>query len=608
MMKTINHRRNNKGAMIIFTCFLIGIIALPMIGMFTFEVVRATTIREQLRTASQAAALAGAAKLASSDNTDPIKTHNEAIQAALEAFRANAISEFSLTAATKAGSINYAPPADQAGVYIELLDPNSTPPNKPVSIGDTNGRIVHVVGLFGLKPVFGNFLGITGPFTVRADGSGRVPQLDIVLCFDVSGSIDDQTPVTFIKRFWNPGTSRIEYQTTTAKPGAPTPGGLAQGPLFDIVAPQPTGTGLNAHLPQTLSASSVSGTGRPLYFSPSLRGSPNSGSPPGNYPGGGSLGNQYTYTDLIVNINENADGSISLPWVSPNGFYYPNKETVLEAARGNLESVAVFNSARLNTVPELVTVAPNPGYQADYIANARKKIRPLYDAQEAAKEFFTIMNTNTEANFGFVSFSTSAGTSPGETVPANNISDNYPAGGVGNFPRPAIKLDKENTKYNEIINVIPTTVAYGNTNIGDALLKAKEQLVQEHRPGAKRAIVLFTDGQPTSPGAGGSPWSYARSIAQQIKDEGIPIYTIGLAQNSQVIPGECNILNDDPNKPVTYTDQFGVPQTYVPGGSNPGVSYIAGNGGKFFLVTSTANLRLTFENIARQLVQLVSVE
>lgn len=59
MMKTNNHRRNKKGAMIIFTCFLIGIIALPMIGMFTFEVVRATTIREQLRTASQAAALAG---------------------------------------------------------------------------------------------------------------------------------------------------------------------------------------------------------------------------------------------------------------------------------------------------------------------------------------------------------------------------------------------------------------------------------------------------------------------------------------------------------------------------------------------------------------------
>lgn len=600
--------RNRKGAMIIFTCFLIGIIALPMIGMFTFEVVRATTIREQLRSASQAAALAGAAKLASSDNVDPTATHNEAIQAALEAFRANAISEFTLTAATQANSADYTPPADQAGIYIELLDPNSSPPNQPVPVGDTNGRIVHVVGLFGLKPVFGTFLGINGPFTVRADGNGRVPQLDIVLCFDVSGSIDDQTPVSFIKRYWNSGTSRVEYQLINAKPGAPTPGGKAHGPIFDIIGPPATGTGLNAHLPQTLTASSTSGTSRKLYFSPSLRGTPNTGSPPGNYPGGGSTGDQFTYTDLIVNISENPDGSLSLPWTSPAGFYYPNKETIVEAARGNLESVAAFNSAQLSSVPELVTVAPQAGYQADYVANARKKIRPLYDAQEAAKQFFTIMNTNTEANFGFVSFSTSAGTSPTETVPANNISDNYPAGGVGDFPRPSVKLNKTNTKYTEILAAIPTTVAYGSTNIGDALLKAKEQLVQEHRPGAKRAIVLFTDGQPTAPGNGGNPWSYARNVAQQIKDEGIPIYTIGLAQNSQVIPGEVNILNDDPNKTITYTDQNGIPQSYTPGSSNPGVSHIAGNGGKFFLVTSTANLRLTFENIARQLVQLVSID
>lgn len=601
-------RRNQKGAMIIFTCFLIGLIALPIIGMFTFEVVRATAIREQLRSASQAAALAGAAKLASSDNTDPTTTHNDAITAAIQTFRANFINEFPLNAAVHTNDKHYNPPADEAGIFVELLDPNSTPPNQPVSIGDTNGRIVHVVGSFGLKPVFGTFLGINGPFTMLSEGNGRVPQLDLVLCFDVSGSIDDQTPVSFIKRYWNNTTSRIEYTLINAKPGAPTPGGMAHGPMFDIVGPPPTGTGLNAHLPQTLEASSSGGIQRKLTFSPSLRGTPNVGSPPGNYPAGGGLGNQYTYTDLIINISEGTGGVLNVPFTSPAGYYYPNIETVVEAARGNLENAVVFNNARLNTVPELATVSPQAGYQADYIQNARKKIRPLYDAQEAAKEFFTIMNTNTEANFGLVSFSTVAGTSPSETYQANNISGNYPAGGVGNFPRPAITLNKTDTKYNDVINALPTTVAYGATNIGDALLKAKDQLVAEHRPGARQAIVLFTDGQPTAPGSGGNPWSHARDAAHQIKNEGIPIYTIGLAQNSQVIPGECNILNSDPNQPVSYTDQFGNPQTYTPGPSNPGVSYIAGNKGKFFLVTSTAHLRLTFENIARQLVQLVRVQ
>jgi hypothetical protein len=72
------------------------------------------------------------------------------------------------------------------------------------------------------------------------------------------------------------------------------------------------------------------------------------------------------------------------------------------------------------------------------------------------------------------------------------------------------------------------------------------------------------------------------------KNKGIPIYTIGLAQVPSIIPGETQILNDTNNSPSTG-----------------GIAAIAGNGGKFWLVTSNANLRLTFENLARQLVQLV---
>ncbi|MBZ0187180.1 MAG: hypothetical protein K8F91_13110, partial [Candidatus Obscuribacterales bacterium] len=399
----VNSRRNQRGALIILVCFLIGIIALPMFGMFTFEIVRATAIREQLRSACQSAALAGAATLASSDDTDPLATHNAVIAAACQAFRANTISEFQLTSADQVATATHHPDSDKASIFIELLNPNSTPANQPVSLGDTKGRIVHVVGAFGLKPVFGEFLGITGPFTMRSDGHGRVPQLDIVLCFDVSGSIDDQTPVSFVKRYWHQGQARIRHELTTAKAGAPTPGGMAHGRLFDVIGPPPTGSGLNAHYPQTLEASS-SNCSRPLSFSNALRGPTNAGSPPGNYPGGGGTGNQFTYTDLVVNISEAGDGTLSLPWTSPAGFTYPNIETVVEAARGNLENGAVFSAARLDTVTELNTVTPTPGYQADYNSNARLKLRPIRDAQDAAQEFFTIMNTNTEAHFGFVSF------------------------------------------------------------------------------------------------------------------------------------------------------------------------------------------------------------
>lgn len=602
--KERTNRRSQRGALIIFLCFVMGLIVLPAIGLFSFECVRATVIREQLRSACQAASLAGAAKLASSDHLDPVTTHNEAIKAALETFRANGINEFPMNLAAHVGNASDNPASNQSSVFIQFLDPNSSPANQPVQIGDTNGRIVHVVGAFGLEPAFGKFLGLAGPYTLRADGDGRVPQLDIVLCFDVSSSIDDQTPVTFVKRYWNSSSNRIRYQVTTARAGAPTAGGMASGRLYDIVGPQPTGTGLNATYPQSLATAANGDHSRPLSFSPTLRGSTNVGSYPGNYPSG-STGNQYTFTDLVVNINEKPDATLQVPFVSPGGFSYPNLETVVEAARGNLESPATFSSAGLNTVSELSSITPTAGYRADYYACARKKLRPIADAQDAAQQFFTIMNTNTEANFGFVSFSTAAGNSPSETQFGNNISDNYTQGGSGKFPRPTIFLQTTQTNYNTILNVIPTTLAYGSTNIGDALLRAKDMLVANHRPGARRAIVLFTDGQPTA--GGSNPWTHARNIAYQIKNEGIPIYTIGLAQNNRVIPGECNILNDDPNRTVSYTDTTGNPQTYTPGPSNPGVSYIAGNKGKFFLVTNSANLRLTFENIARQLVQLVKV-
>ncbi|MBX3138498.1 VWA domain-containing protein [Candidatus Obscuribacterales bacterium] len=599
-------RRNQRGALIILMCFVLGLVALPMIGLLTFEVSRAMAIREQLRSDCQAAALAGAARLASSDNTDTLQTHQDVVAAAVQAFRANSINEYTLTGAHQVQTTSDNPAKNEASIYVRLLDPNSSPPNQPVELGNPNGRIVQVVGAFGLTPAFGTFLGITGPYTLRSEGLGRVPQLDIVLCFDVSASIDDQSPVTFVRRYWNSAQGRIRHLIINARPGAPTTGGLASGKLYDIIGPQPTGSSLNAHYPQSLEQANTSGHSRPLSFNAALRGTPNTGSPPGNYPSGNS-GSTYDFTDLVINIGEGPNGAAQYPYTSPAGYVYPNIETVVEAARGNLEDALTFNNARLNTVSELSGVSPRPGYQADYNSNAKKKRRPLVDAQDAAKDFFTIMNNNTEAHFGFVSFSTDAGTTAGETIGAPIISSSY-AGGNANYSRPGITLNETATKYTEILGVIPTTVAYGSTNIGDALLKAKDMLVAHKRPGAKRAIVLFTDGQPTAPGSGNTPWSHARSIAQQIKNEGMPIYTIGLAQTSAIIPGECNILNDDPSKSVSYTDQNGITQSYTPGGGNPGVSYIAGNGGKFFLVTSTANLRYTFENIARQLVQLVAIE
>lgn len=599
-------KRNSKGVSVLFLCVLLGTVILPMVAIFTYEVVRAISMQEQLQASCEAAALTGGAVLAGSDSTDPVATHAELKSAALAIFKANSVYEVPLSTAYEASSKADNPAGNKASLFIELLNPNSTPPNQPVAFGDVNGRVVHAVGAFGLVPVFGAFLGIRGPFTITAEANARVPQLDVVLCFDVSGSIDDQTPVTFVKRYWDLPSLRTKYAVATARSGAPTVGGLATGTIYDILLPPAEGSSVNAVPPQNLDYA-ASGHSRPLSFSTTLRGT-NTGAPPGNYPSGTGLGNSYTFTDMIVNISENADHTLKLPYTSPAGYYYPNLETVVEAARGNLENGATYSAAKLDTVPALAAVMPRSGYKADYLTEARKKVQPLSTAQQAAKDFFTIMNKNTEANFGLTCFSTDAGTAPNETDSERNVATNYSSGGTGNFPRPGVQLSKTDSNYSGCLSAIDQTVANGSTNIGDALSKAKQMLISNGRPGAKRAIVLCTDGQPTVPQSTSYGAWYARSIAYEAKDKSIPIYSVGLAQNSQIIPGECNILNDDPAKSIAYTDPNGTHSSYTPGSSNPGVSYIAGNRGKFFLVTNANYLRLTFENIARQLVQMVTVD
>lgn len=598
-------KRKPSGAMVILLCFILGLIILPSFGIFSFEVARACAIREQLRSACEAAALAGAAKLASSDNLDPLSTHNDVLSVVRDTFRQNSLNGQLLSAASIATAEGDHPSINQSSLFTQFLDPATTPP-KPVAIGTPTGRVVRVVGVHGLEPVFGKFLGIVGPYPIQVEAQGRVPQLDLVMCFDVSGSIDDQTAVTFVRRYWDNIAHRIQYQITSARPGATTRAGLAQGSLFDIVLPPATGTGLNAHYPQSLSSAST-GCSRPLTFAAALRGASNTGSAPGNYPAGGgaSAADKYSFTDLVVNINPDKDKCMLFPYVSPAGYNYPNMAALVEAARGNLENGTTFANSHLDSVPELATITPRAGYQADYNTLATNNLKPIGDAKLAANDFFTIMNTNTEAHFGFVAFSTNGSASESESYTDAVVSSNYNAGGTGTYLHPSVSLDKNASKFANVLATIPNTRAHGNTNIGDALDKARQMLTTQMRPGAKRAIILFTDGQPT---AGGSdPWSYARQKATDIKNAGIAIYSIGLAQNNAVIPGECNILNDDPTSPIKYTDVSGNAQSYTPGAANPGVSYIAGNGGKFFLVTNSANLRYTFENIARQLVQLVPV-
>jgi hypothetical protein len=588
------HIRKASGQAIISLGLLIAFFVLLVVGLFSFEINRVSIARQQLTAACDAAALAAAATLASSDNVNPADAHNQCMNTALNTFKKNSIIGVSLTDAQFASGPDNQPSSGESALYIQFLNPRQN--NQPVAIGDPDGKTVRIGASFGLDPAFARFLGI-GTVPIYANSSGGVPSLDIALAFDVSASIDDQTPVTFVRRVWNATTNKISYIVASTSSGSRV-GALAQGPIYDIIGPPPEGSAVDGLYPQQLSDSNSPNKNRwPLHFServgsagsaPGLRGATDAGSPPGNFPPGTSgTGIAQTYTDLVVNI----DGKNVFAGVqSSDGYNFPDLATLVEAARGNLENATVFQNSKANlSVPS--NVFPRAGYQAKYFELAAANVHPLGDAQVAAKEFLTIMNTNTDAHFSFVAFTTNAGTSATSTMNMQKVDNSYRVAGSINCPVPCIALDRATgaTNFSTCTNAIFQTRATSGTNIGDAIDKAVTLIKNNSRRGAKKAIVLFTDGQPTSGNPlDADPWKNARKAAENADKEGIAIYSIGLAQVPEIIPGETAILNDTNADPATG-----------------GVSAIAGHGGKFFLVTNVSNLRMTFENIARQLVQLV---
>jgi hypothetical protein len=88
------------------------------------------------------------------------------------------------------------------------------------------------------------------------------------------------------------------------------------------------------------------------------------------------------------------------------------------------------------------------------------------------------------------------------------------------------------------------------TNTGDALLKAYENLKSERLGGEREQVIIFlTDGEepnrPLDPENEKYPEEYALSVADEIKDSGIRLYSIGLG--SQFDGSFLQILSSSPD-------------------------------------------------------------
>lgn len=531
-------QRSEKGQAVALPMLMLGLMVVMVVGMFSFELSRTAVAREQLRTATEAAALAGAATLAGSPSPDISISQKNAIAAAKAMFKQNEIFGASLKN-TIEGTGNLQ--AEQAYLTFQFIDPQNN--NAPVAAGDPKGKALEVKSEYGLPSVAGKLIGLgntTLPLESRA--TGGVGQLDVVFCFDCSSSMRFHTYTTTVKRTWNANTGKIDYVETAHSNYSPS-GGMQPQQIYSLNA--------------------------------SLRGE-NDNAKPGNFPPGVAADNGYT--DQVVNFNEQNNFSST----SEGGFEFPSVAVLVEASRGNLENEAVFESSGAKTSLGAI-VTPKAGYQAKYFELARKHTHPWAEAESAAQEFFTLMSNNTRAHFGLVAFNQQAGQNEQTTFTDEKVGTAYPQGGSKAFALPAISLKPEQDKTNadEVKAAVGTLVPDGNTNIGASIERANRMFEDKvSRPNAKRAIVLFTDGTPSQgQPLSGDPLQNCRLAAQQAKQKGIAIYSVGLALDPSELQSQKSVLTM-----ITNT---------------------AGNGGQFFQVTNASNLSRAFGAIARNLTQIV---
>jgi von Willebrand factor type A domain len=507
--------------------FLAFFVILPL-GLLGFEVARSFLIQQELRNIADSAALSGTAAMASAPETDPVTglptTYAAreilAMTTAIQTFTLNSIVQTPLTTANVTGNQNPGSPSGQtpalhnAVLNILLLDQNG----HQVATGSPAATMT-VQAYWTDAPIFlSGLLKLPPTFTLCAISNGGLPQLDVILCMDISGSMDDQTHVWFVNRYWDSTTGgatsqKMVYNTAVKSPTGVIGHGdtlynLCIGDTAAAANQTITGTALNVYPPQNLADATYTGTGAntneflwsetpavaatgttPAFSFSSLNGlrsntsvttfastaMPEAGMPPGNYNSTTPTVNRNGlvptiqdasggFTDMVVDMGYPATVSFN-----GNSYTFTNVQAAVEASRGNMESSNVLKSACCGSVPSVIVDTPRTGYFGAYWNWVLQNAAPIATARQAAYNFFNTMNLSANCHFGLVCFSSQIGTSPtsvfldpavGPVKSTLNIDPSYPLGGTGTFPNPLIQLSQGNTSAQEFAAV--TQAVEGN--------------------------------------------------------------------------------------------------------------------------------------------------
>jgi hypothetical protein len=218
--------RNQKGAAV--TGLVIALFMFIMLaGFFAFDSSRLQMAQRELTATCDAASLAGTAMLTSLDiaNDDATASKLGAAQAQSCAYARNMFQNGNMLGRSL-GSANVVSPFSavstignpgDCNVMISLANPQQEFAGvAPVFPDRLNGRAIMCYAGYTYNPVFLGAIGV-GTVLLQASSGGGLPQVDAVLVFDYSGSMDDATNVTFIRRTWDSSVTATAGSTSAGQ-------------------------------------------------------------------------------------------------------------------------------------------------------------------------------------------------------------------------------------------------------------------------------------------------------------------------------------------------------------------------------------------------------
>ncbi len=259
------------------TLCLLLFLVLAFIAFFVFDMSRLQMAQRQLTALCDSAALSGSAMLTGQDISFETSASLGSLQqdqiAAMD-YAKNSFcmgyilgqQAYDVSIGAQAGGIPVTqvfsgwqtgqPSAGGISVYIGLCSPVNS--YNVVPAGNSTGRAILVEAGYGYVPWLAS-LGVPS-IPITATSTGGLQKLMVIMVFDVSGSMDDDTVVSFVYRRWSNSTDSSSIQSANGNQGeyvyqvVGSPG--TTGQLWEYsgfnYGVQPNGTALNVLPPQNL--------------------------------------------------------------------------------------------------------------------------------------------------------------------------------------------------------------------------------------------------------------------------------------------------------------------------------------------------------------------